>query len=119
MDPGHEGPGYDSALLRLLVGVDQLAGLEPGRTDDGLHVHALELIELVALDAVILHGNEARLGPLALLAELHIAHHGLEGGGAEVLGELLVIEAVGTLDGLLDELDVGITPGAEVVAERI
>src|SRR5262245_51482015 len=64
---------------RLLVGVDQLAGGELGRTHDGLRVHAAELLDIAALDVVVLHHQEARLRPLALLAELHVAHDGLEG----------------------------------------
>src|SRR5262245_51047907 len=53
-----------SALLCRLVGIDHLARGELGRGDDGLRVHALELVEGVAFNAVVLHRDHARLGPL-------------------------------------------------------
>ena len=36
-------------LLRLLVGIDDVAGLQVGRRQHGLRVHALELVDGVAL----------------------------------------------------------------------
>src|SRR5215470_18486290 len=59
------------------------------------------------------------LRPLAALAELHVAHDGLERGLADVVGELVVVEALGGLHRLAEDLDVGVAPGAEIVAERI
>ena len=44
---------------------------------------------------------------------------GLEGGLADVVGELVVLEAVGALDGVAEHLDVGVAPAAQIVAERI
>src|SRR5262249_25771490 len=41
-------------LLRLLVGIDQVAGLVLRRREHGLRVHATELLEVTALDVVVL-----------------------------------------------------------------
>ncbi len=71
------------------------------------------------LDAVILHLQHPALRPLAALAELDRTVDGLEGRLADVVGELVVLEAVGALDGVAQHLDVGIAPAAQVVAERI
>src|ERR1700730_11937583 len=107
------------ALLRLLERIDHIAGLEIARREHGLRVHALELIDLAALDAVVLDLQHAALLPLAALAELHVAHDGLERGLADVVGERVVVEALGGLDGIPENLDIGIAPGPEVVAERV
>src|SRR6516165_9612752 len=44
---------------------------------------------------------------------------GLERGLADVVGELVVVEALGGLHRLAEDLDVGVAPGPEIVAERI
>src|SRR5262249_37832418 len=107
------------ALLRLLVGIDHVAGLVLRRREHGLRIHAAELLEVAALDVVILDLQHAALRPLAALAELHVAHDGLERGLADVVGELVVVEALGRLHRLAEDLDVGVAPGPEIVAERI
>src|SRR5262249_13035480 len=91
-------------LLRLLVGIDQLAGLVVGRIDHGLGLDPLELGRVVALHISELHLQHARLGPFALGAEAYVAIHGLERVGADIVRELAVVEALGGLDRLLQYL---------------
>src|SRR5262245_32319774 len=57
--------------------------------------------------------------PLALGAELHIADHGLERGLAHVVGEHVVLGALGRLDRLTENLQIGVGPHRHVIAERI
>src|SRR5262249_35440312 len=112
-------PVKRSGLLRLLVGIDHVAGLVLRRREHGLRVHATELLEVTALDVVVLDLQHAALLPLAALRDLYVARDGLEGGLADVVGELVVVEALGGLHRLAEDLDVGVAPGAEIVAERI
>ena len=53
------------------------------------------------------------------LPELHVADHGLERVGADVVGELRVIETLRSLNRLLQHLQLRIAPWRHVVAERI
>ena len=71
------------------------------------------------LIAAVLHLQHATLGPLAALAEFDRAVDGLERGLADVVGQHVVLEAVGALDCVAEHLDVGIAPAAQVVAQRI
>ena len=69
--------------------------------------------------AVILHLQHARLGPLAVLAEFDVAHDGLELVAVQVIGELVVVDALGAFDRLAEHLEIGIAPAAKIIAERI
>src|SRR4051812_31367566 len=63
-------------LLRLLVGVDQVAGFVLRRREHGLERHAAPDVKAGALlDVVILHLQHAGLRPLAVRAELDVAHN--------------------------------------------
>src|SRR5580704_5934758 len=88
-------------LLRgLFVGINQSAGALIGRRDHGLIAHAAPGLEIGGVgEAVILHLQHAGFGPLAILAELEVAHDGLELVGAEIFGELVVVERAGAGDG--------------------
>ena len=46
-------------------------------------------------------------------------HDGLELVAAQIFGELVVVEALGAFDGLLQHLEIGIAPAAEIIAERV
>src|SRR5512139_1855023 len=63
------------------------ARLEARRVEDHLLAGLLELLDVVADDALVLHVEHARLGPFAAVAELDVADHGLELGFADVSGE--------------------------------
>src|SRR3954453_5534655 len=96
--PGPSATWCSRRLFRLLVGIDDVAGLQVGRGQYRLGVHALELVDGVALDAVILDLQHARLRPLATLAELDVAHDGLDRIAAQIVGDLIVIDALRTGD---------------------
>src|SRR5262249_7913768 len=66
-------------LLRLLVGIDHRAGLQLGRRQHGLVVHAAPGLEAGALlDVVVLHLQHSGLLPFAGRTELDRAVNGLE-----------------------------------------
>src|SRR4029453_5340701 len=89
------GVGAHRLLLpRLLVGIDQRAGLGLGRPDDRLRLPVAELIQVVGLRVLDLGPDHARLRPFAVLAEREIAGHGFEARLVHVGGELVVIEAL-------------------------
>jgi hypothetical protein len=62
----------------------------------------LELIESVARDAVELDLQNPGLSPFAIRTELDVAHDGLEGALAQVVSELVLIEALGGVDRLAE-----------------
>ena len=79
----------------------------------------LELLEVAVLDVLELDHQHARGRPLAVLAELDRADDGVELGVADVVGELLLVEAADRLDRLAQDLHVGVGERRQVVAERI
>src|SRR5688572_19146608 len=109
------GAGHPTAamvlLLRLLERIDDLAGLVLVRRQDRLGVHALELVQGAALDAVILHLHHPGLGPFAVGAVFDVAHDGLHGVLAQEGGDVVVLDALGALDAPLQHLEIGIAPG--------
>src|SRR3972149_5433148 len=115
----HAPAGTAGLLLGLLVGIDHVAGLEFGRREDGLRRHALELLDVVALHAVILDLQHARGGPLAVRAKRHRPHDRAELGLVHVVGELAIVERLGARDRVAEQLDIGVAPRARVIAERI
>src|SRR5581483_10562762 len=97
--PGRRAPRL-RRLLRLGVGIDQLAGGVFRRPQDGLAAVVSPLVEAVALDAVVLHLEHPRLGPFAVGAVFDLALDGLERVAADIVGELVLVEALGPLDRL-------------------
>jgi hypothetical protein len=88
-------PRVDGPLLfRHLVRIDHVARLVFGRRYDDLGREVLELAEIGALDVLELDLKDPRLRPLALGSELHVTNQGLERRLADVIGELVVIEAL-------------------------
>src|SRR5262249_12702001 len=89
----------------------------------GRHHHldrdVLELGEVVAPDVLELDLQHAGPRPFAVTTEPHVAKHGREGVGADVVAELGVVEARGRHDRLLEHLQLGIGPRHYVIAERI
>src|SRR6185503_12254535 len=87
---------------RLVFGrrirVDHGAGLELVGEQHDLLAWSAELVDPGALDLLVLHHERAALRPLAVLAELHLAHDGVELGGADVIGHLRLVQALGRLD---------------------
>src|SRR3954454_15391373 len=88
-------PPYGLLRFCFLERVDHIAGLVFGRSEHRLRVHAAELVELAALDVVILHLQHSALLPLPAFAELHVAHDRLERGLVNVVGEGIVLQALG------------------------
>src|SRR4026208_1545942 len=86
-------------VLRRRVRVDDVARLELVGVEHDLLARPAELLDARALDLLVLHHQGAPPGPLPVLAELDLAHDGVELGVADVVGHLLLVEALGGLDG--------------------
>src|SRR5882672_3253972 len=83
------------SVLCVLERRPDRAGLVRTGIEDGHHSGLLPLIDAVALDAAELHHHHARLRPLTVLGEAHLADEGVEGVRVHVFGELGVVEALG------------------------
>src|SRR5262245_13172728 len=97
----------------------QLAILVLRRIDDHLLVPGHVLVEPGGLDVLELHHDGARLCPLAQLVEPDLADNGVEGIGVDIAGELVVVEALGCLDGLLEHLHGRVCKRRLIESERI
>jgi len=62
--------------------------------EDHLGLPILELFQVIRLHILELHLENARLGPFAIRPKLHVANDCLEAVRAQVVGELLLVEAV-------------------------
>src|SRR5690242_10243657 len=80
-------------FLRLGIGVLELARAQLRRIDDDRLAGRLELVDVAAADPAILHEDEARLLPLAVVGEFDLADDGVEGRGVDVLADPLLVEA--------------------------
>src|SRR5262249_14889411 len=107
------------ALLGLVVRIDHVAGLVFGRPQDHLIAGVAELIEIISRDVLKLAEELARPRPLAILAEPDVAGHRLEGVGVDVIGQLAVIETLGALDGLRQNLAGAVTKRDVTITEGI
>jgi hypothetical protein len=87
-----------------------------GRRYHELRRDVLELAEIVALDVLELELKHPRVRPLALGPEPHVTDQGLQGRFADVIGELVVVEAFGGRDCLLQKLKLGVAPRRNVVS---
>src|SRR5581483_8973058 len=86
----------DGPSLRLFVRIDHVASLKLRRGEYRLIVHALP--GLTFFDVVILHLHHARFCPFTTRAITPAAHNGLELVLAQVVGDLVVVDAVGTFN---------------------
>src|SRR5262249_39260201 len=100
-------------FLRLAIGIAEGAGAEFGRVEDDLAAGFLELLQITAGDALVLHEEDARLFPFAVLGEFHVADDGVVRLLVDVLGELRLVEAAGLGHGVAQDLQLGIGEGRE------
>ena len=89
------------------------------RPEHDLSLAVAEVVYAGAGDTLKLNGQDAGLRPFALFAEGDVADDCLEGVGADVIGVLVLVEALGPLNGFPNYLLIGVRPGCEVIAERI
>src|SRR5262249_13603654 len=97
----------------------QLAVLVLGRIEDDLLVTGHVLIEPAALNVLELHEQHACRRPFAEFVESDFADDRVERVVVDVACELVVVEAAGRLDCLLQDLHRGIGEGRLVEAERV
>src|SRR6476620_12793265 len=82
-------------LLSVLIRIYHRTRLVFSRRHHHLGRNVLELGEVVALDVLELDLQHPRLRPFAVGTEPHVAEHRRKGVGAEVVGELGIVEALG------------------------
>ena len=95
------------------------AGFERRRIEDHLLARQLELIDAVALDSLILHEQNARVRLLAGRAKPHVAGNRLERRLVQVVGQKFLVEALGGLDRLRDDLHARIGKRRSIEAQRV
>src|SRR6266436_7783103 len=98
-------------LLDARVGLDDLASAKFLGFEDHLGFRIAELLEIVALDVLELHLQHARLRSFAVLAEGDLSDDRVERMAADVIGELRLVEALGALDRIAQNLQVGVSKG--------
>ena len=79
----------------------------------------LELIHIAALDALILHEQNARFRPFSPTAERDRSDHGIEGRFLDMVSELRVVERADRFNRRFEDLHLGVGVGREVEPERI
>ena len=109
----HRAPYFNA----FVIGIDQIAGLVFRRVDDRDLGRVAELVERLAGDVAVLHGEEARLVPLAVRPVAEISQDGVKFVAVEPLGDLVLIEALRARDALGQDLGIGIGRGRGVVAQ--
>src|SRR5215212_2009520 len=110
------GPSVIRSALHRLERHLQVARLEALRMQDDLLAGLLELLDVVAGDALVLDEQDARLCPLAAVAELDVADDGLERVALQVVGELGVVERADRLHGRFQDLHLRVGEGWNVEA---
>src|SRR5665213_524228 len=103
--------GNAALFLRGVVGVAEAARLEFRRIEDDLRPRLAELIEVGALDALVLDEQHLAFFPLAVVGEFHVARYRLERGGVDILRELGLVEAADLGDRVAQDLHLGIGEG--------
>ena len=78
-----------------------------------------EIVDAGAADVLELHGHQAGFLPFTFVAELNIANDGFEGVRADVVRNLVLVEAFGLFDGFAQDLQIRISPWREIIAERV
>ena len=79
----------------------------------------LELLNIAALDALILHQQNARFGPFSPTAERDRSDHGIEGRLVDVVGKLRIVERADRFDCRFEDLHLGVGVGRKVETDGI
>src|SRR6266404_5382149 len=108
-----------NAPLCLCVGINQRSGCEVCWRYDRLRPGVFELRQIVAVDVLVLHLQDACLGPAAALAKPDIAQNRLEGVAARELRKLLIVERPRSGDCLFEDLHLSVGLRSHVIPERI
>src|SRR5215813_7401284 len=92
--------------MRLCLGdrVDQIARPELRRIKDHRFTGLTKLVDIVALDALVLNVKDARFLPFAERAEFDVADDCLELGLVEIICELALVETADRRNGLSEDL---------------
>src|SRR5215831_6084075 len=114
------GRGLTNLSQRLLVRINDAAGLLLGGREHRLIAHAAPGLEVRSFgDAVILDLQHSGSGPFAVFAEPDTGRHdGVELVGPQIIGDLVVVDALRSRDPGGEHLQIGISPAAQVIAER-
>src|SRR5215469_10930486 len=96
---------------RLGVRIDEFAGLELARIHNHSFAGLAELIDVVALDVLVLDVEDARPIPFAERPELNVADDRLECCPVQVVGDFRLIESAHRADRLRKHLQLSIGKG--------
>src|SRR5919109_831326 len=100
-------------LERLAVGIDRRTRPPLFGKQHYTLTGTGELADISAPNVLVLDQQHPGLGPLAVGPELHLTDDGIEFMGADVLADGLLIQALGRLDGLAQDLHHGVGPGRQ------
>jgi hypothetical protein len=89
---------------RLSVRVHHVTGFVLRGRENRNRRRPAELLDIVALDVVVLHPDRPRLRPLAVRPEGYIALDCAERMGVQVFGELVVVESLCRGDRVAEDL---------------
>jgi hypothetical protein len=95
---------------------DDVTLLVDGWPNDHLFAWTPELFQVVVFDVSKLSLNQSWFCSLTIFVKADGAHNGAELGFAHVLSQLLVVNGLGGIDGLLNHLADGIVERGQVVA---
>src|SRR4029077_13771054 len=96
--PGMTRGGISASLLRVGVGVDRLASGVFVRPEDRLLGVGPPLLQIAALDVMVLDRQDARLRPFAIGAVFDVADYRRDRVCVQPVGELVLVEALGRFD---------------------
>src|SRR5262249_33957748 len=113
------GRARSASMLDAGVWEDRVAGFVLLGPDHDLALAVTEIVDAGPGDILELHGHQPRFPPLPFFAELDIPDDGLESVIADVIGNLVLIEALCALDRLSEHLQIGIGPRREIITERV
>src|SRR5581483_5592980 len=111
--------GDHALFFRALIRVDDLARLVLRRIENDFDRRIAEGVDRIVFDVLELNGDRALLAPFAVDAKLDVADDSLEGSFADVGCQYIIIETLGRLDRLFENLKISVGPHRHVIAERI
>jgi hypothetical protein len=84
-------PSLSQLFSRLRVWVDHVTGFVLGGRQDRGRRGPLELLQVVALDVVVLHPDRAAFGPFAICPKGNVADNRVECVTVDALAELVLV----------------------------
>src|SRR5271168_4197838 len=112
-------PPPSELFSRLGVWVDHITGFVLGGREDRNGLRPAELLDIVPLDAVVLHPDRPRLGPFTVGTEGDVTLDCVERVRVQVFGKLVVVESLRRGDRVAEDLQFAVSEGRQEVSEQI